>query len=388
MEIALYICGALFVASIGYLVVASFCVLKFRARLFAPTSPLPESPAVTLYKPLHGAEFRLRKNLESFFCQDYPTFQIVFGVGSETDPAAAVVRDLIRAYPDIDAELVIDATQNGLNPKVSNLINMDKVAKHDLMIISDSDMIVEPDYIKRVVSGFSDPQVGLVTCLYKGTPAPDLASHLGAMFISQWFAPSALIPATFGDVRNCFGATMAVKRPQLDEIGGLKALVGNLADDYILGRLILGAGYQIRLAPVMVENHVHETSLKSLVLHELRWARTIRSVEPLGFLSTFLTDAIPLSLVTGFLAFQSGYEAHWSVVPFAVAYLTRMLLHFSTKSTFSSKQSLSLWIIPVRDILSFFIRLLCYTGRKVNWRDTELSVDKGGELTNFDPAAR
>ncbi len=388
MEIAFYIFAVLFAASIGYLGVACFCVLRFRTKLLAPTRPLPEHPAVTLYKPLHGAEFRLRENLESFFRQDYPTFQIVFGVGSEADPAAGVVRDLIEAYPHIDAELVINATQNGLNPKVSNLINMDKAAKHDLMIISDSDMIVETDYIKRVVSGFSGPQVGLVTCLYKGTPAPGLASHLGAMFISQWFAPSALIPATFGDVRNCFGATMAVKRTILGEIGGLEALVSNLADDYILGRLILGAGYQIRLAPVMVENHVHETSLKSLVLHELRWARTIRSVEPLGFLSTFLTDAIPLSLITGFLAIHLGFGLSWSAAPFVLAYLTRMVLHFSTKSTFSSKQSLSLWIIPIRDILSFFIRLLCYTGRKVNWRDTELSVDKGGELTNFDPAAR
>lgn len=388
MLIAFYCFVVLFAASLGYLLVANYCVLRFKRKLTAPVSTLSDRPGATLYKPLYGREFELKENLRSFFNQDYPAFQIVFGAGREDDPAVGVVRELIAEYPDVDAELVIDGTSNGYNPKVSNLINMDKTAKYDLMIISDSDMVVEPDYIDRIVLGFSGPKIGLVTCLYKGTPAPGLASHLGAMFISQWFTPSALIPATFGKMQNCFGATMAVKRPVLQEIGGLAALVGNLADDYTLGRLVREAGYEIALGDVVVENCVEEKGLKSLVLHELRWARTIRSVEPLGFLSTFLTDAVPLAIITGFLAYLSGFDALFSIVPFGLALLIRLLLHFSTKSTFSSKQPLSFWIIPIRDILSFFVRLLCYTGRTVNWRDTEISVDKGGEITHLGPAAR
>lgn len=388
MDIALYIAATLFAASIGYVLVACYCVLKFKKQLMATTPALTEHPGATLYKPLYGMEFELKQNLRSFFLQDYPNFQIVFGVGKEDDLAVATVRELMAEHPDSDAELVIDGTSNGYNPKVSNLINMNKVAKYDLLIISDSDMIVKPDYIDRVVAGFSNPAIGLVTCLYKGTPAPGLASHLGAMFISQWFTPSALIPATFGKMQNCFGATMAVKRSVLTEIGGLEALVSNLADDYTLGRLIREAGYEIALGPVVVENCVEEKSFKSLVLHELRWARTIRSVEPLGFLSTFLTDAIPLAIITGFLAFFADYGVLWAIAPFLLALTTRLLLHFSTKSTFSSKQPLSFWIIPIRDILSFLVRLLCYTGRTVNWRDTELSVEKGGEITHLGPAAR
>jgi len=162
----------------------------------------------------------------------------------------------------------------------------------------------------------------------------------------------------------------------------LQALVTNLADDYTLGRLIRESGLDIQLGDVVIENIVEENSLKSLILHELRWARTIRSVEPLGFLSTFLTDAIPLSIILGALFHYANYDLTWSVSPLVIAFCVRILLHSSTKVTFSSKKDFSLWIIPIRDLLSFFIRLLCYTGRKVSWRNSELSVDKGGKITH------
>jgi len=388
MQIAFFMACALFAASLGYLLVAIFCVLKFGRSLLKPAPGLKEYPGVTIYKPLHGVDYGLKENLLSFFKQDYPVFQILFGVSSGDDPAIDIVRDLMAQFPAVEADLIINQHSNGENPKVSNLINMDQMAKHNLLIISDSDMIVEADYISRIVAGFENTTVGLVTCLYKGTPAPGLASHLGAMFISQWFTPSALIPATFGKMQNCFGATMALKRSVLNEIGGLQALVGNLADDYTLGRLVREAGYDIHLAPVIVENVVLEASVKSLILHELRWARTIRAVEPAGFLSTFITDAIPISLITGLFASLSGYSLVCSLAPLALALFVRILLHFSTNTTFSSKQPLSLWIVPIRELLSFVVRLLCYTGRTVSWRDSELSIDKGGDINNSTPADR
>lgn len=383
MDVAVYVISAIFVASLGYVGVAIYCVLRFKSRLSGFSGPEKERPGVTLYKPLHGPDYELHDNLLSFCEQNYPTFQIVFGVSDANDPAVPIVRDIMSARPDIDMELVINTISNGNNPKISNLINMDTVAKHDVLIISDSDMRVPPDYIDRVVQGFDGDRVGLVTCLYKGTPAPGLASHLGAMFINQWFTPSALIPATFGGMQHCFGATMAIKRDVLDEIGGLAALVGNLADDYTLGRLVRKAGYEVRLASVAVENIVEETDLKSLILHELRWARTIRSVEPLGFLSTFVTDTLPLGLILSLLMVSSGYGWAWVAAPVGAAGFARILLHFSTKVAFSSKQPISIWIIPVRDVLSLLVRLLCFTGRTVNWRNSELSVDKGGEINTM-----
>ncbi|MDA0305953.1 MAG: bacteriohopanetetrol glucosamine biosynthesis glycosyltransferase HpnI [Proteobacteria bacterium] len=382
MDIALYLAWSIFAASLGYGLVAVFCVLKFRKKLSSPFVAPSVRGSVTLYKPLHGLDYGMKQNLLSFCRQDYPNYQVVFGVTSADDPAISVVREVMSACPDVDTVLVINGRWNGDNPKVSNLINMDEAANNDILVISDSDMRVEPDYLDRVVGEFSSDKTGLVTCLYKGTPAPGLASKLGAMFISQWFTPSALIAATFGEMKHCFGTTMAVKRNVLEKIGGFEAIAGNLADDYTLGRLVREAGLDIRLANVVVENIIEETSLRSLIVHELRWARTIRSVEPLGFLSTFLTDTLPLSLILTILSAIAGHDWAWIAAPLTLAIIVRVALHFSTKASFISKHPVSIWIIPIRDLLSFFVRLLCYTGRTVNWRNSELSVGKGGKINN------
>jgi len=382
LDIALYVAWAIFAASLGYGLVAVFCVLKFRKKLSSPFVVPSVRNGVTLYKPLHGLDYSMKENLLSFCRQDYPNYQVVFGVSSADDPAISVVREVMAECPDVDTHLVINNRISGNNPKVSNLINMDAFAKYETLVISDSDMRVEPDYLNRVITEFSSDGTGLVTCLYKGTPAPGLASKLGAMFISQWFTPSALIAATFGDMKHCFGATMAIKRGTLKEIGGFEAIASNLADDYTLGRLVREASLNIRLANVVVENIIEESSIRSLIMHELRWARTIRSVEPLGFLSTFLTDTIPLSLILAILIAIAGYDWAWIGAPLALAIIVRVALHFSTKASFISKHPVSIWIIPIRDLLSFFVRLLCYTGRTVNWRNSELSVEKGGKINN------
>ena len=385
MDFVLYFGWIVFAASLGYLTVAAYCVLSFGRRLSRPAVPPKKRPGVTLYKPLCGAEYGMKENLLSFCRQDYPDYQVVFGVSDAEDPAISVVRSVISACPDVDAELVLDDRSNGNNPKVSNLINMDVVARHDVLIISDSDMRVEADYIERVVAAFDSDRVGLVTCLYKGTPAPGLASHLGAMFINQWFTPSALIPALFGKMKHCFGATMAIRRDVLNEIGRLDAIAANLADDYTLGRLVREAGYEIRLADVVVENMVEEAGLKALVLHELRWARTIRAVEPIGFLSTFLTDTVPLGLVLGGATLLAGHGWAWAAAPLALALSFRLLLHFVTKTIFPSERPVPFRLIPLRDVLSFLVRLLCYTGGTVNWRNSVLSVGKGGEIGRSGP---
>ncbi len=383
MDIALTFVWILLACSLGYTLVAGFCVLKFTRRLRRHPAVPEHRPRVTLYKPLHGLDFGMRDNLLSFCRQDYPDFEVIFGVSEETDPALAIVREVIAASPGVTTHLTIDAHVNGANPKISNLINMDAAATGEILIISDSDMRVEADYIDRIVAGFNDERVGLVTCLYKGIPAPGLASELGAMFINQWFAPSALIPATFGGTQHCFGATMAIKRGLLTEIGGLHALVGNLADDYTLGRLVRDAGHEVRLADVVVGNVVEEDSIKSLILHELRWARTIRSVEPIGYALTFLTDTVPLGVVTSGLSLVAGTGAVMAALPLVLAILARTALNLSTKGTFSSNHAVSIPAALMRDILYLYVRLKCYAGKTVNWRDSRLSVDKGGEIQNL-----
>lgn len=380
MDIAVYISWTFLAASIGYMLTASACVIIFEGKCAGPTSKPKEWPTVTLFKPLHGLDFELEANLRSFCAQEYPAYQVIFGVSSADDPAIPIVRDLLASLPDLDAELVIDATINGSNPKVSNLINMDKIAKNDVLIISDSDMRVKPDYIQKIVGGFNTPKVGVVTCLYHGTPAPGFASQLGAMFINQWFAPSALIPATFGKMSNCFGATMAIRRQILTEIGGFEALASNLADDHTMGQLTRNLGYDITLANVVVENFVEEKSLKALIHHELRWARTIRSIAPLGFASTFLTDTIPIGLIVSLLMYLNDWDLGWALLPTGIAIGARLVLHGSTIGIFSSKNPSDSWIFPIRDLLSFFVRLICYMGKTVSWRSSHLSVGSGGEI--------
>ncbi len=380
MDIAVYISWALLAASIGYMLTASACVIMFEGKCAKPVPRPKEWPTVTLFKPLHGHDFELETNLRSFCTQAYPAYQVIFGVSSADDPAIPVVRKLLASMPDLDAELVIDETLNGSNPKVSNLINMDKVAKNDVLIVSDSDMRVKPDYIQKVVSGFNTPEIGVVTCLYSGTPAPGFASQLGAMFINQWFAPSALIPATFGKMANCFGATMAIRRQVLSEIGGFEALASNLADDHTMGQRARAIGYEIKLANIVVENFVEEKDLKALIHHELRWARTIRSVAPLGFASTFLTDTIPIGLIVSLLMVLAGWDLGWALLPTGIAIGARLVLYGSTIGIFSSKNPSDSWIFPLRDLLSFFVRLICYTGKTVSWRSSHLSVGSGGEI--------
>lgn len=381
MNILMNIALGLATASMAYMLLGIFSVLRFAPRLKAKATP-KSRPAISIFKPIYGLDYGLKENLTSFMKQDYPEFQVVFGVQRADDPAIPVIRQVLAENPDVDAELVIDEKRHGENLKVGNIINISEKAKHGILAISDSDMRVEPDYLDRLALAFDGGKVGLVTCLYKGKPAPGTASRLGAMFINEWFLPSALIPATFGPQKHCFGATMAVTRDALQKIGGFQALVTNLADDYMLGRLVREAGYDIRLAPVVVENIVQEESLSGLYQHELRWARTIKAVEPLGFLSTFLTDLLPWSILAGGLVLIQTGAAGLAIMPVAAALIIRLALQATVGISVKVKGGGSFFLIPVRDFLSFFTRVMCYTGRKVKWRDAEMAVDEGGQLSN------
>ena len=194
------------------------------------TSANPVAP-VSILKPLCGAEPRLYANLQTFCAQTHPSYQLLFGVAHASDAAASVVRRLARAYPERDIELVIDATAHGSNRKVANLINLSRHAKHDVIVIADSDISVEPDYLMRVTAPLADPGVGVVTCLYRARCVGGIWARLGGLFIDEWFAPSVYVANALGYGRFGFGATLALTRETLQKIGGLEALRDCLADD-------------------------------------------------------------------------------------------------------------------------------------------------------------
>ncbi|MFQ5660775.1 MAG: bacteriohopanetetrol glucosamine biosynthesis glycosyltransferase HpnI [Gammaproteobacteria bacterium] len=377
LSIISWIAVILSFVSCGYVLVAVRCM-----RRFAQESPGhavdEEKTPVTLLKPLCGMDPELLENLRSFCLQHYPHYQIIFGVMDREDPAIPVVQQVIKEFPQRDLKLVVDGSLHGSNHKISNLINMYAFARHGLIVISDSDMRVSPDYLNAVTGPFQEEEVGVVTCLYVGKAINGLPSRLGAMFINEWFLPAALVAVRFAGNRYCFGATMVVRPGVLEKIGGLESLADYLADDYMLGRHVIDQGMRVHLAPVVVENVIQEPSLKSLILHELRWARTMRTVQPIGYAFSFLTDALPLSLLAALVIYFSTGSISIGAGLAGFALFTRYLLHSAVNMKFARPQPL--WMIPVRDLLTFTIRVVSYMGRVVSWREQKLSVNRAGYI--------
>jgi len=240
-------------------------------------------------------------------------------------------------------------------------------------VIADSDMLVEPDYLATVVACFDDPEVGAATCLYTGKAQSGLASSLGASFINKWFLPSVLVALSFGKLRFCFGATMAVRREALEAIGGFERLASMLADDYMLGKLVSAQGYKVVLVPYLVRNIIHEPSLAALFRHELRWARTVRSVQPIGYGMSFLTHAVPMSLL--YLAVAPSPA--WGYSVFALALILRLLMHFAARRHLGLDTPGRVWLVPVRDLMCFAIWVAGFLGRDVEWRQHNFNIQDG-----------
>ena len=364
--------------SIGYLVFALFAVERFNHKRKQSKKPNDFQPSVTVLKPIYGLDPELTENLRSFCEQDYPEYQIIFGLHDKDDPAIPIIENVIKEFSDIDVSYIIDSRIYGANHKVSNLINLYPTAKHGYLLIADSDMRVPDNYLSDVMAPFADTNVGAVTCLYSGSARGKLASSLNAMFINEWFLPSVLISRIIQPVKFCLGATMIVRRDLLDKIGGFKSLSDYLADDYMLGKMISDLGYKIHLSDFIVENIVEEASLKDLLLHELRWARTLRRVEPLGYFFTFLTDTFVISSLTAITFYFASQSLALSLIPVLLVLLARVMLHVRTKQVTGSSSAGSIWLIPLRDILSFSIRVISFTGTSIQWRNNAFNVDQSG----------
>lgn len=299
--------SAIWTDTMGRLLVESATVYAIVAASLSrrhpdPSALPPHYAPVSVLKPLCGTEPRLYENLAGLCRQQHPCFQLVFGVGAADDPAIAVVHRLQAEFRDCDIALVVDSRIHGRNPKVSNLINLYRAARHDHLVIADSDIAVPPDYLQRLAGPLGDPHVGVVTCLYRGRPVHNLWSRLGAAFIDDWFAPSVRVAHAGGSRRFGFGATIALRRDTLNAIGGFHALANRLADDFWLAELTRQSGWQTVLSEVVVETDVVESSLPALWRHELRWLRTIRSLSAPGFYFMFLTFTWPMLLLGCLLA--------------------------------------------------------------------------------------
>jgi ceramide glucosyltransferase len=370
-------CASLTLAA-SYAVLTVVAVLVWRMRRGATSSR--SRPPVTVLKPLCGAEPGLHEHLRSFCRQNYPEFQIVFGVRDAGDPACAVVKRLAAEFPSVPIELVINPQLHGNNLKISNLINMLPHARHDILAMADSDAFVGPDYLAAVTAPLLDHAVGLVTCIYRGTPTKGIWSRLGAMYINEWYVPSVLLAWLFGHQGYVSGQTVCLRRDTLGEIGGLRVLSDHLADDHRLGELVRDLGLRIVLSPYVVDGEHHEPSFNSLTRHELRWMRTIRVLRPRSFRLIFLTFSLPLA-VFGIVA--AGAESTLSTtawVLFGITALARLVLHFVHRLRDERAPVADLWLLPARDLLICWVWCRSFFTSHVTWRGNEFDVGADGVM--------
>ncbi len=355
--------------------IAAAIAIRIPIRSRAGRAPM-QLPAVTVLKPLCGTDRDTYECLRSFCEQNFKDFQVVFGVNDANDTAVAVVRRLQCEYPQCDLELVIERRSHGSNRKVSNLINMLAAARHDYLVLSDSDVRVKPDYLERVVAPLIDERVGIVTCCYRGVARAGVWSILGSMFINEWFIPSVRVSAMMGFRAFAFGATIAIRRHVLDQIGGFAAISGQLADDYRLGELTRRLGLRTILSDVEVETMVGEQSVAELISHELRWRRTIRVLSPSGYRFSFVTFGLPITA----LQLAVAGAAAPAVIIFAVTVLATASLHLGARSPWAR-----LLLMPFRELLHCALWGWSFATRRVQWRRDLYQVTPDGSVQ---PVAR
>ncbi len=329
-------------------------------RRFLRRQPARSVARVSVLKPLAGNEPTLEAALECLFRQDHPEFQIVFGVQNPADPALAVVERLRARHPAADVAVVVDPALPSANRKTSNLIHMLPAARHEVIVVSDSDVQVPPGWLADVLATLETPGTGLVTTLYAGMPAaPGPVALLGASGMTTGFLPSALLSRALGR-QDCFGATMALRRSTLDAIGGFAALGDHLADDHLLGVLVRRRGLGIALTRKVVRTAVAETRLVDLFSHELRWARTIRRLAPWGFAASVLQ----FSLIWAALAGLADWRLAWI---FPAVWAARVVLDRATERALAVAPS-PIWLPPLRDLLSVVVWGTSFLSDNVSWR--------------------
>lgn len=379
--------GSLFFYFLSALSLASF--ISDRRKQFKQV-PLPPTqlPPVSILKPLKGVDPEIWENFCSHCEQEYPEFQLIFGVSDPADPAVEVVRKLRAKYPNLSIELIVCDRVLGANIKVSNLAQMLPSARHEVLLVNDSDIRVPADYLRKVIAPLADASVGLVTCLYRGVASPvvrpTFGSRLEALGISTDFVPGVL-SARFLEKGLHFGlgSTLAFRRSDLEAIGGFEALLDYLADDYELGRRITSTGKRVKLSAATVVTFLPAYTLRQFFRHQLRWSRTIRDARRWGYAGLLFTFGLPWALVT--LLAERGAEWAWSLL--AMTFGVRMAVGFVAAIVVLNDDQFFRYILllPLRDLIAPFVWTASFMGNRIHWRGDVFDL-KDGRLTIAKPA--
>lgn len=368
-----WIAAGLTAAAIAYLLLAVAVAAAYRPR-FGPGWPHP--PEVVMFKPMYGLEDGLEEAVVSCLAQEIDCpIRYVFGVHHADDPALDLARRVAARFPDRKAEFVVDGTVHGLNPKVSNLVNIARAGGlSDIVVLTDSDTFMAPGELQEAIDALSASGVGAATALYRARPGIPYESvrMFGAWFLDYWFLPMAALHARLGPLAVTYAPVTAIRRDVLDEIGGLKVLADEFADDNALGRLVRQAGYEVVFTPRTAETLANDATLRDLFTHELRWSRTVRGLDPIGFVASVVTHSGPIPLL---LLLQPGWIAAGGIVlPVLLRWLLARLVvgRFGRAQGLKTPGPIGLWL---RDQFNFAVWLSAFFVSHVDWRGQRIALD-------------
>ncbi|HEY7180466.1 MAG TPA: bacteriohopanetetrol glucosamine biosynthesis glycosyltransferase HpnI [Blastocatellia bacterium] len=374
------ILSSLLAASVGgmvYYLLAIMAARKLRKARAAAEPKVVYSPAISLLKPLRGADPELERHLESFFQQDYPSFEILFAVRHASDPAVAVVERLMARYPHIPTRLIFTGEPPYANAKVYSMEKMSEAARADILVITDSDTSVGKEYLRHIAVAFMPEGVGAATNLYRGAPGADLWSKLEALGMSTEFMAGVVVAWRLEGMKFTLGPSMAIRRDCLRAIGGFAAMADYLADDFVLGQWASEAGYEVALLPHVVNHHATSLGFTSSFKHRLRWNRSSRFSRPAGYIGQGFTYGLPWALLL-FLA-----APFWWDGPLLLAVMAArlwMAYELGLRLLDDRDARWRFWLIPLQDLLSLATWIGGFAGREVVWRNERYRLLEGGRF--------
>jgi len=374
---------ALGVAVIGTLSSAVFLgltvigVIRFHADARRQIRALPDDahlPPVSVLKPVHGLEARLKENIESFFHQDYPGYEILFAADYADDAALDVVREVCARYPQIPSKILVTGAL-WPNPVVYAFHCLSEAAAHEILVTTDSDVEVSANYLREIVPPLLDPKVGMVTCLYRGKNAAGFFSGLTAIGMSVEMTAGVLVANLLEGMKFGLGPTTVVRKDSLASIGGYTALQDYIAYDFAIGNLIAKADYTVVLSGHVIDHVVNQKSFRQMWQNQLRWAQTTRYSRPKGHFGSGLIFAVPYGLI-GFLT--AALLGHWQIgsALLAVAMINRLIEAWLVGWTVvrDPRVRRAPWLYPLRDLLGFAVWFASYLNLRYVWRDSRFEL--------------